>query len=122
MLKIPVSTGEIIDKITILEIKQVKIKDNDKLKNVNRELEYLNKLIDASSVATLKIKLMNVNLQLWNIEDRIRLKEKNKEFDEEFIELARSVYITNDERAAVKKQINILTNSELVEEKSYERY
>ena len=122
MYSIPVSTGEIVDKITILEIKQDNIKDDNKLNNIVNELMLLKKIIDISSVYSLYLELKEINQKLWNIEDNLRVKEKNKEFDKEFVELARSVYYTNDERAAVKKQINILTNSELVEEKSYEEY
>lgn len=122
MINIPVSTGEVIDKITILEIKQNKITDKDKLKNVSNELNYLKKLIDCNSIQDLYNELKEINLKLWNIEDKLRIKESKLEFDDSFIELARQVYFTNDKRAAVKKQINLLTNSELVEEKQYVDY
>lgn len=122
MINIPVSTGEVIDKITILEIKLDKITDNDKLKNVSNELNYLKKLIDCNSVQDLYNELREINLTLWDIEDRLRIKESKSEFDDSFIELARQVYFTNDKRAAIKKQINLHTNSELVEEKQYVDY
>ena len=126
MFNIPISNGELIDKITILLIKQEKIKDTDKLEYICNELKYLNKFLDKLKLQfdlETKIRqLKTINLKLWDIEDNIRLKEKNKQFDNEFIELARSVYITNDERAKVKLDINILTKSELVEVKSYEKY
>lgn len=126
MFNILISNGELIDKITILLIKQEKIKDTDKLEYICNELKYLNKFLDKLKLQfdlETKIKqLKTINLKLWDIEDNIRLKEKNKQFDSEFIELARSVYITNDERAKVKLDINILTKSELVEVKSYEKY
>lgn len=122
MFKIPVSTGELIDKITILEIKIEKIKDEDKLDNIKREFNYLNQVINLSNIKSLYNELKEINLKLWNVEDNIRIKEKNKDFDREFIELARSVYTFNDRRSDIKKQINILTSSELVEEKSYEEY
>ena len=126
MFNIPISNGELSDKITILLIKQEKIKDTDKLEYICNELKYLNKFLDKLKLQfdlETKIKqLKTINLKLWDIEDNIRLKEKNKQFDNEFIELARSVYITNDERAKVKLDINILTKSELIEVKSYEKY
>ena len=127
-MKVEISIGELLDKISILEIKLLNIKDEEKSKNVYKELEVLNPyfqdLLDkyGIEIKNLYIKLSNINKTLWNIEDDIREKEKAEEFDEEFVELARSVYITNDQRAAVKKEINLLTKSELVEEKSYSDY
>lgn len=127
-MKVEISTGELLDKISILEIKLLNIKDEEKTKNVYKELAVLNPyfqdLLDeyGLSIKNLYIKLSNINKSLWDIEDAIRDKEKAEEFDEEFVELARSVYITNDKRAAVKKEINLLTKSELVEEKSYSDY
>jgi len=127
-MKVEISIGELLDKISILEIKLLNIKDEKKSKNVYKELEVLNPyfqdLLDKYGIEIkgLYIKLSNINKTLWNIEDGIREKEKVEEFDEEFVELARSVYITNDQRAAVKKEINLLTKSELVEEKSYSDY
>lgn len=127
-MKIEVSIGELIDKLSILEIKLLNIKDKEKLSNVRKELQILNPyyqdLTDEYGfiLKNLYIKLSNINKGLWDIEDAIREKEKAEEFDEEFVELARSVYITNDQRAAVKKEINLLTKSKLVEEKSYSDY
>lgn len=124
---IPVSIGELIDKITILEIKQSQIKDPDKLRNVNRELEQLQHVWDASGmersrIETLWQQLRAINQGLWHIEDRKRLKEASASFDQEFIALARSVYFENDKRAAVKRQINVVLGSDIVEEKSYSNY
>ena len=127
-MKVEVSTGELIDKISILEIKLLNIKDKEKSKNVYKELETLNPyfqdLLDkyGIEIKNLYIKISDINKILWDIEDNIREKEALEEFDEEFVELARSVYIVNDQRAAVKKEINLLTKSELVEEKSYKDY
>jgi len=127
-MKVEISIGELLDKISILEIKLLNINDEEKSKNVYKELEVLNPyfqdLLDkyGIEIKDLYIKLSNINKTLWNIEDDIREKEKAEEFDEEFVELARSVYITNDQRAAVKKEINLLTKSQLVEEKSYSDY
>ena len=127
-MKIEVSTGELIDKLSILEIKLLNIKDKGKTKNVYKELETLNPhfqdLIDkyGIKIKNLYTRISNINKTLWDIEDAIRDKEKAEEFDEEFVELARSVYIVNDQRAAVKKEINLLTKSELIEEKSYSDY
>ena len=126
-IKIDVSVGEIMDKLTILEIKSEKIQDEAKLANVFKERDSLLPAIDQPAYQTdevrqLVAKLKDINLKLWEIEDEIRLKEADKSFDEGFIELARSVYFTNDQRAEVKKQINLVTGSALVEEKSYEDY
>ncbi|MDA7648701.1 DUF6165 family protein [Akkermansiaceae bacterium] len=127
-MKVEVSTGELIDKLSILEIKLLNIKDPQKSANVYKELETLNPyfqdLLDeyGLKMKNLYTKISRINKTLWDIEDTIREKEKAEEFDEEFVELARSVYITNDQRAAVKKEINLLTKSELVEEKSYSDY
>jgi len=127
-MKVEVSTGELVDKLSILEIKLLNIKDEEKTKNVYKELETLNPYFqDLLDIYGLKMKnlytkISNINKALWDIEDAIRDKERAEEFDEEFVELARSVYITNDQRAAVKKEINLLTKSKLVEEKSYSDY
>jgi hypothetical protein len=123
----PVSYGELIDKITILEIKSVQIRDPAKLANVRTELELLNATWAAhpashADIATERAQLLAVNQALWDIEDHIRMKEKAKAFDAEFIELARSVYFRNDERAAVKRAINEKLGSTLIEEKSYQDY
>jgi len=126
MKKIYVSEGEVLDKISILEIKSQNINDNNKIKNIKKELEILKAetidLLLDKKVFELYLELKEVNLKLWNIEDRIRIKERNKKFDDEFVELARSVYYTNDERSSIKKKINILVSSEIIEEKSYEDY
>lgn len=126
-LSTPISIGELIDKITILEIKSAQIRDAGKLANVRTELDLLNATWAASpasktDISAERAQLKAVNEALWDIEDRIRLKEKAQAFDAEFIELARAVYIRNDERAAVKKTINIKLGSKLVEEKSYQDY
>ena len=120
----PVSLGELIDKITILEIKQIHM-TGIKLKNVDKELKLLRKILQDENLE-IDIDLINnlkeVNNNLWEIEDNIRIKESNQEFDKEFIELARSVYKENDKRASIKKEINQKYNSDLVEEKSYNNY
>lgn len=125
-MKIEISNGEILDKLSILQIKALKINDINKLINVENERRVLLPMYDViATTEELREKfqdLLNINLKLWDIEDSIRLKEQKKEFDEEFIELARSVYKTNDVRASIKRDINLLSNSELIEEKSYEEY
>ena len=123
----PISWGELIDKITILEIKQVNIKSSTALENINKELGYLNGIVKnntsvAELIINLKQQLLDVNKRLWKVEDDIRDKELKQEFDTEFIELARRVYRLNDERAKLKKSINQTLNSELVEEKSYKDF
>jgi len=124
---IEVSVGELIDKITILEIKAERIKDPAKLRNIHRELELLQRATadhvqSGDALNTLSRDLRNVNAQLWDIEDRIRERERDKNFDAQFIELARSVYRTNDLRAELKQRINALLGSTIVEEKSYQPY
>jgi hypothetical protein len=126
-LLVPISPGELIDKITILEIKSQRMTDATKLHNVRTELKLLSDTWLASPFSATDISaqwtgLRDVNAQLWDIEDRIRDKERDGRFDAEFIELARAVYVTNDERAAIKKQINTKLGSALVEEKSYAAY
>ena len=120
----PVSLGELIDKITILEIKQIHM-TGIKLENVDKELKLLKKILQDKNLE-IDIDLINslkeVNNNLWEIEDNIRIKERNQKFDKEFIQLARSVYKENDKRASIKKEINEKYNSELVEEKSYNNY
>ena len=121
-----ISAGELIDKITILEIKKEKISNKEKLVEVNKELvslnETLKKLInnDESKILSFKRDLKNINLKLWNIEDGKRSAEKNNKFDEKFIELARNVYKFNDERAKIKLAINNALGSNIKEVKSYE--
>ena len=127
-MKVEISNGELLDKITILELKLNRIKDKDKLVNIQKEFDTLNSLAQElfekhdSYLQNLYVELSSINGRLWDIEDWIRECEKENRFDKEFIELARSVYITNDKRSEVKKTINILTNSGLVEEKSYNSY
>ena len=126
-LLVPVSPGELIDKITILEIKSQRMTDAAKLRNVRTELAMLSETWKSSPFASGEISaewaaLRDVNGQLWDIEDRIRDKERDAAFDAEFIELARAVYVTNDERAALKRRINTKLGSVLVEEKSYAEY
>ena len=127
LISVPVSHGELIDKITILEIKAAHIRDAAKLANVRTELGLLNATWNDDAAAQIDIaaeraQLKAVNEALWDIEDRIRLKEKAQAFDAEFVELARSVYVRNDERAAIKRAINLKLGSQLVEEKSYADY
>jgi len=119
-MKIEVSNGEIVDKLTILEIKADRIKDKEKLKNILAELESLKKIFNELNVdKKLYIYLLRVNYNLYDIENDIRDKENNKEFDKRFIQLARLIYTLNDSRAKIKKQINIETKSSFIEEKSY---
>ena len=121
MILVPVSIGELVDKLTILDIKQEKIVDLTKIEKVKKEYFELKKIYDKSYDEEYK-QLKEINLKLWEIEDNIRIKEKNKEFDEEFITLARSVYKTNDQRFNIKNKINIKSNSDINEVKSYEKY
>ena len=125
---VEVSNGELLDKISILELKMLKIEDKEKLVNVHKEFDTLNPLVIElfenydSQLQNHYLELAKINGELWDIEDWIRDCEHEKRFDKEFVELARSVYITNDKRCEVKKLINILTSSGLVEEKSYKEY
>ena len=126
-ISVPVSPGELVDKITILEIKAERITDEEKLQNVKTELELLVQVwetvsLDTEAILPLKETLKGINQALWDIEDQIRIKESRQEFDQEFINLARSVYVQNDQRAAAKKQINVLLGSKIKEEKSYAEY
>ena len=126
-LQVPVSVGEVLDKITILQIKLAHISDGAKRVNIQNELDALLPLVASDAFTTdqmqdLMAELKAVNEVLWKIEDDIREKEAAKNFNAEFIRLARSVYITNDKRAEIKKQINLATGSDLVEEKSYVSY
>ena len=126
-LHVPVSVGEVLDKITILQIKLAQISNTEKRVNVQNELDALLPLVagdgfTTGQMQTLIAELKSVNEALWNIEDDIREQEAAKTFGEEFIRLARAVYVTNDKRAAIKKQINLATGSSLTEEKSYESY
>jgi hypothetical protein len=123
-MKIEVSNGEIIDKLTIIQIKLERIKDSAKLKNL--EKEYAELISASSSIITtsdpLYSSLYKVNCELWDIEDRIRDFERNKNFGDDFIAIARAVYFKNDKRSELKREINIRTSSGFIEEKSYEKY
>jgi hypothetical protein len=124
---VPLSPGELLDKITILRIKQARIHDASKLANVRAELALLEQAWRDSGAAACDTALderalQSVNERLWDIEDRIREKEARQSFDRDFIELARSVYVSNDERAAIKKRINLQLGSRIIEEKSYKQY
>jgi hypothetical protein len=126
-LLVPISPGELLDKITILRIKAERILDPGKLANVKLELSLLEQIWKASGCAAQDVALdehalLNVNARLWDLEDRIRDKEARQTFDRDFIELARAVYLCNDERAAIKKRINLQLGSRLIEEKSYKQY
>ena len=126
-IKVPVSPGEVLDKITILEIKSERMSDPEKVANVRVELALLQEtwtefIRDDEVIRGLHAQLKEVNEALWEIEDDIRDKERAKEFDERFIELARAVYVTNDRRSQVKKELNLHLGSEIVEEKSYQDY
>ena len=124
---IPISWGELFDKITILQIKLDNIQDKNALKNIKIEYDelfkiYNNIFLEDAKAKRLLADLKNINKKLWNIEDNIRDKERHKSFDKKFIELARSVYITNDERSRIKRNINETFGSQLIEEKSYSDY
>jgi len=125
---VEVSNGELLDKISILELKMLKIEDKEKLINIKKEFQTLNPLViklfgdNGSQLQNHYLELAKINGELWDIEDWIRDCEREKRFDKEFVELARSVYITNDKRCEIKKIINTETSSGLVEEKSYKGY
>ena len=127
LIKIPVSTGELIDKITILEIKKIKVNDKLKLNDIKKEHKYLKSILLKKIKLDPYIKreiaaLKKINLKLWDIEDGKRKAERNKKFGKSFILLARKVYIYNDKRAMIKLNINRITNSAIVEVKSYDKY
>jgi Asp-tRNA(Asn)/Glu-tRNA(Gln) amidotransferase C subunit len=127
MKKILVSHGEILDKVSILIIKNQKINDKTKLLNVKKELKILQTVFQSivnnnQNIQNLYNQLIEINTKLWDTEDDIRAKEKEQVFDNEFIKLARSVYMLNDKRAKIKKEINTISGSELIEEKSYIEY
>ena len=122
-----ISTGELLDKITILEIKLVKIKDKENLLEINKEYESLKETKNSNIKLTknlekLIIQLKEINLRLWDIEDKLRVCEKNKDFGEKFIELARGVYFNNDSRSKIKSEINKLSGSNIKEIKQYSDY
>ena len=125
--QVPISWGELFDKITILQIKLENLTSKNALENVEQELKKLQSILTQNGLKTMETiqlegELRRTNQQLWGIEDKIRDKERANSFDDEFIQLARSVYITNDERSRIKRKINDLLGSELVEEKSYAEY
>ena len=125
-MNIEVSHGEIVDKLTILQIKKNNITDVTKLENINKEYNYLFSVVEndlgISTQSEDYLKLLSINQELWIIEDDIREKERLKQFDDEFVKLARAVYYTNDNRANVKKEINLKYSSGFIEEKSYSQY
>jgi predicted transposase YbfD/YdcC len=123
-MEIEVSIGEIVDKLSILRIKKNNITDDNKLVNINKEYDYLyHKVFQELKIGTSDFyEMVMVNEILWTVEDSIRDKERNKQFDQDFIEMARSVYITNDRRAEIKRKINEKYSSEFIEEKSYKPY
>jgi hypothetical protein len=125
-MKIEVSNGEILDKISILAIKKIKIQDKAKLENVYHEYEtllpYFDQIVNTQQLGDIYWQLSAVNTELWDVEDKLRELEKSRTFNTEFIELARSVYYLNDRRAELKKNINVLSGSDLIEEKSYSDY
>ena len=127
-MKVEVSNGELMDKLSILELKLKNITDPKKLRNVNTEFNELNPLVQQlfkkhnPTINVLYQKLAEINGKLWIIEDEIRQSERDKDFGPEFVKLARDVYFTNDVRCDLKKEINVLTNSGVIEEKSYEDY
>ncbi len=123
IVQVPISIGELCDKYTILLIKKEKISDETKLSNIQNELKRLNSIIKELNISYHRITdLKIVNEKLWNIEDNIRIKELNKEFDADFIDLARSVYVTNDLRFEIKNNISKEYNSGILEVKSYNKY
>jgi hypothetical protein len=126
MINIPVSTGELIDKLSILHVKKIKINDESKLEYVNKEFELLynmsSEYLNQPEIETLYHSLVTVNSKLWDIEDELRILETRKSFDVDFIELARKVYFTNDERFRLKNEINKFTDSEIREVKDYVKY
>tara|TARA_B100002019_G_scaffold292341_1_gene315137 strand:- start:1850 stop:2233 length:384 start_codon:yes stop_codon:yes gene_type:complete len=127
-MKVEISNGELLDKISILELKLLKIEDRKKLVNIQKEFDELNPLVQElfekhdGQLQNHYLELAKINGKLWDIEDWIRECEHEKRFDKEFVELARSVYIYNDQRSEIKKIINTITGSDLVEEKSYKEY
>lgn len=117
---VPISLGELFDKYSILLIKKERVNSNDKLMCINTEIQFLQPYIDKFNLdSTLKEEIKKINEKLWDIEDNIRIKERKNEFDDEFILLARSVYINNDQRHVIKNKINVFLNSEIKDIKSY---
>jgi hypothetical protein len=126
MISIPVSVGEMIDKLSILQVKKTKIKDDNKLEFINKEFELLYNFsleyLNDNEIESIYHQLVDVNLSLWDIEDKLRILESEKKFNEDFIKLARNVYFTNDERFRLKNEINLISNSEIREIKDYVKY
>ena len=126
MISIPVSVGEMIDKLSILQVKKIKVTNEEKLEFINKEFDLLynfsSEYFKNLEIELIYEKLILVNTNLWDIEDQLRVLEKEKKFDSEFIELARKVYFTNDERFRLKNEINLLTSSEIREVKDYVKY
>lgn len=127
LIYVPIAPGELIDKITILEIKSERIEDPDKLANIRRELELLREdqrrhIASDAAMAEFERRLKEVNGRIWDLEDTIRECERTKSFEKVFLDTARAIYRTNDERAAVKREINLYLGSNIVEEKSYAKY
>lgn len=117
---VPISLGELFDKYSILLIKKERVNSDDKLMCINKEIQFLQPYIDKFNLdSTLKEEIKKINEKLWDIEDNIRIKERKNEFDDEFILLARSVYINNDQRHVIKNKINVFLNSEIKDIKSY---
>lgn len=126
-IRVDISCGELVDKLSILEIKKQNISEEQKLFEINKEFRILNEIYktlkkENKNLETYYLQLLEVNSSLWEIEDKIRKLEKESNFHKEFIELARSVYISNDKRFEIKNNINVLFNSEIKEQKSYEKY
>ena len=126
MISIPVSVGEMIDKLSILQVKKIKVNDEEKLLFINKEFELLYNFsleyFNNPEVELIYEKLILVNTNLWDVEDNLRVMEKEKKFNDDFISLARKVYFTNDERYRLKNEINTITNSEIREVKDYVKY
>lgn len=126
MLSVPVSVGELIDKLSILQVKKIKVTNTDKLLFINKEYDLLHEMssefLQRKDILQIYDDLINTNLKLWEVEDELRVIESTKNFDDTFTELARSVYYTNDERFRLKDKINSLTNSEIKEQKDYKEY
>jgi hypothetical protein len=126
MVSVPVSVGEMIDKLSILQVKKTKISNVEKLEFVNKEFELLHDLssvyLNEVEIESLYQQLVKINSSLWDIEDKLRISEKDNKFESEFISLARQVYFTNDERFRLKNEINLITSSEIREVKDYVKY
>jgi hypothetical protein len=126
MLSVPVSVGELIDKLSILQVKKIKVTNSDKLLFINKEYDLLyemsSEFLQRKDILQIYDDLINTNLKLWEVEDELRVIESTKNFDDTFTELARLVYYTNDERFRLKDKINSLTNSEIKEQKDYKEY